>query len=67
MGLYGLAGLLLQPDGVRNQDLRRRPLERAARAGESPLVEKVLAPAGDREYHGAREILWEAGWTTTQG
>ncbi len=65
--LYGLAGSLLRPDGVRNRHLRRRPLERAAKEGESPVVEKVTAPAGDREYHGAREILWETGWTTTQG
>ncbi len=65
--MYGLAGLLHRPDGVRNRHLRRRPLERAAIDGESPVDEKVTAPVRDREYHGAREILWESGWTTTQG
>ncbi len=46
---------------------RRTALERPAKEGDSPVLESRYAGEQDPEYHGARETLWEAGWTTIQG
>jgi hypothetical protein len=52
---------------VRNPYPSRRPLERAAAAGESPVGERVRAARAFREYGGTRDIPPEAGGTTLQG
>ena len=54
-------------NGVTNLLPSRRTLERATADGDSPVSEREGAPAGELEYHGTREILWEAGGTTSQG
>ena len=53
--------------GVTNLCLSQRILERTTIEGDSPVDERDQTPAGDLEYHGTREILWEAGRTTSQG
>ena len=47
--------------------LSRRGLERPTEEGESPVGEKRKAHRAGPEYHGARETLWEAGRTISQG
>ncbi len=59
--------MLQRSEGVTNRCVSRRSLERAAKAGESPVDENAPAPLGDPEYCGARETPWEAGETTSQG
>jgi hypothetical protein len=52
---------------VRNPLVSRRLLERAARAGESPVGESERTVRAYREYGGTRDIPPEAGGTTLQG
>ena len=33
----------------------------------APYPKHDASPDLDPEYHGARETLWESGWTITQG
>ena len=54
-------------DGVTKFHLSRRSLEGATKEGDSPVGEKIETSACVLEYHGTREILWEAGGTTLQG
>src|SRR5579859_7425843 len=42
-------------------------LGRPTAAGESPVGDGDASGAAIPEYHGTREILWEAGGTTLQG
>ena len=53
--------------GVIKLTLSRIDLESRTIDGDSPVDERGQAPIGDLEYHGTREILWEAGRTTSQG
>lgn len=66
-GLQGPAELLHELKGVTNLGASRILLERGPIEGERPVNESAQTPAGDPEYHGTREILWEAGRTTSQG
>ena len=42
-------------------------LEQPTEEGESPVEEENQTPEFDPEYRGARETLWEAGRTISQG
>ena len=45
-----------------------KPVGNGAVAGESPVPDDVgWERDAEPEYHGTREILWEAGGTTLQG
>ena len=55
------------PNGVTNLVVSRTLQERGTVEGDSPVGENFQAPVTDLEYHGTREILWEAGRTTSQG
>jgi hypothetical protein len=66
-GCTGSVGGRYAPRAVRNPYPSRRPLERAAIAGESPVGERVGTARTFREYGGTRDIPPEAGGTTLQG
>jgi hypothetical protein len=59
--------VLYQLRGVKNLIFSRIFQESRTVEGDSPVDEKNQTSAGDLEYHGTREILWEAGGTTPQG
>ena len=49
-------------------EVKQNGLESPAIAGDSPVGEMILNALGRiPEYHGTREILWEAGKTIFQG
>ena len=53
---------------VTNQHHSRSVLESSTIEGDSPVDEMVVDFLDSvPEYHGTREILWEAGETTLQG
>jgi len=53
---------------VTNRYHSRRVLESSTIEGDSPVGEMVIDFLDSvPEYHGTREILWEAGETTLQG
>ena len=53
---------------VTNWHYSRNVLESPTTEGDSPVDEMVVSFLdNDPEYHGTREILWEAGGTTPQG
>ena len=53
---------------VTNRHHSRSVLKSSTTEGDSPVGEMVADFLdGDPEYHGTREILWEAGGTTLQG
>ena len=55
------------PEGVTKLTASRTLQERGTIEGDSPVDESGQTPVDDLEYHGTREILWEAGRTTSQG
>jgi hypothetical protein len=59
--------LLQRSREVTNLSLSQIVQESRTIEGDSPVDEKRQASVGDLEYHGTREILWEAGGTTSQG
>ena len=67
IGVVRLGWVLHEPKGVTNLMASRILLERETVEGDSPVDESDQTPADDLEYHGTREILWEAGRTTSQG
>ena len=52
---------------VTNPSSSQKHLEGTAIEGDSPVDERGTGSGYVREYHGTREILWEAGGTTLQG
>lgn len=45
----------------------RTPVENWGEEGDTPVDEIDNDSEYVPEYHGTLEILWESGWTTTQG
>ena len=66
-GVVRRGGGPLEPQRVKNLIPSRRILERSSAEGDRPVGERVQTLTDDLEYHGTREILWEAGRTTFQG
>jgi hypothetical protein len=52
---------------VKNLDVSRSELESSGIEGDSPVDENVETLSSVPEYHEARETLWEAGRTISQG
>jgi hypothetical protein len=69
IGVVGQYWVGVQPgQGVTNRHHSRRVLESSTTEGDSPVDEMVVDFLDSvPEYHGTREILWEAGGTTLQG
>ena len=67
IGVVRRGWTLHQSKGVTNLTVSRILQERGTTEGDSPVGKSSQTPADDLEYHGTREIPWEAGRTTSQG